>query len=157
MADNTVTLIGNLTREPEIRFTNNGRAITTFGLAVSRRYQVNGEWQENTSFFNVVVWGQTGENVAHSLHKGARVVVAGRLEQRSYETQDGDKRNVVEVVADEIGPSLRWATATVERTDRRTADDSGGFRGGQGGQGGGERSPAGAGAGGDEDSGEEPF
>ncbi len=153
MADNTVTLIGNLTREPEIRFTNNGRAITTFGLAVNRRYQVNGEWQENTSFFNVVAWGQIGENTAHSLHKGARVIVAGRLEQRSYETQDGDKRNVVEVVADEIGPSLRWATAQVERTDRRTADD-----GADRGQGGGERSTqtSQSSGGGDDDS-EEPF
>jgi single-strand DNA-binding protein len=156
MADNTVTLIGNLTREPEIRFTNNGRAITTFGLAVSRRYQVNGEWQENTSFFNVVAWGQIGENAAHSLHKGSRVIVAGRLEQRSYETQDGDKRNVVEVVADEIGPSLRWATAVVERTDRRSADD-GGFRGdtGRSASGGAERSESAAGA--YDDSGEEPF
>jgi single-strand DNA-binding protein len=156
MADNTVTLIGNLTREPEIRFTNNGRAITTFGLAVSRRYQVNGEWQENTSFFNVVAWGQIGENAAHSLHKGSRVIVAGRLEQRSYETQEGDKRNVVEVVADEIGPSLRWATAVVERTDRRSADD-GGFRGdaGRATSGGGERSESSGG--GHDDSGEEPF
>jgi single-strand DNA-binding protein len=156
MPDNTVTLIGNLTREPEIRFTNNGRAITTFGLAVSRRYQVNGEWQENTSFFNVVAWGQIGENAAHSLHKGSRVIVAGRLEQRSYETQDGDKRNVVEVVADEIGPSLRWATAVVERTDRRSADD-GGLRGdaGRSAPAGGERSESGGG--GYDDSGEEPF
>jgi single-strand DNA-binding protein len=126
MADNTVTLIGNLTREPEIRFTNNARAITTLGLAVNRRYQVNGEWQEQTSFFNVVAWGQIGENAAHSLHKGHRVIVTGRLEQRSYETQDGEKRNVVEVIADEIGPSLRWATAQIDRTDRRTADESGG-------------------------------
>ena len=139
MADNTVTLIGNLTREPEIRFTNNGRAITTFGLAVSRRYQVNGEWQENTSFFNVVAWGQIGENAAHSLHKGSRVIVAGRLEQRSYETSEGEKRNVFEIIADEVGPSLRWATAQIERTERSGGD--GGFSGG------GNMSGAGAGAG----------
>jgi len=119
MSTNSVTLIGNLTRDPELRFTTGGRGVASFGLAVNRRYQQNGEWQEQTSFFNVVAWGQLGENAAASLHKGARIMVSGRLEQRSYETQDGDKRSVVEVVADEIGPSLRWATAQVERTDRR--------------------------------------
>jgi single-strand DNA-binding protein len=86
---------------------------------VSRRYQQNGEWQEKTSFFNITAWGQLGENAASSLSKGSRTIVTGRLEQRSYETADGEKRNVVEVVADEIGPSLRWATAQVDRNDRR--------------------------------------
>ncbi len=122
MADSTVTLVGNLTREPELRFTQGGRAIATLGLAVSRRYQVNNEWQEQTSFFNVVCWGQLGENAAASLAKGSRVLVSGRLEQRSYETQAGEKRSVVEVVADEVGPSLRWAVAQIERNDRRTVD-----------------------------------
>ena len=117
--DSTVTLVGNLTRDPELRFTQAGQAVATLGIAVSRRYQQNGEWQEKTSFFNVTAWGQLGENAASSLTKGARVIVTGRLEQRSYETQDGEKRSVVEVVADEIGPSLRWATAQVERNDRR--------------------------------------
>jgi single-strand DNA-binding protein len=117
-----VTLVGNLTRDPELRFTQGGRAIATLGLAVSRRYQVNNEWQEQTSFFNVVAWGQLGENAASSLAKGTRVLVTGRLEQRSYETQDGEKRSVVEVIADEIGPSLRWATASVDRNDRRSGD-----------------------------------
>jgi single-strand DNA-binding protein len=121
MADNTVTLVGNLTRDPELRFTQGGRAVASFGMAVSRRYQVNNEWQEQTSFFNVVAWAQLGENASSSLSKGARVIVTGRLEQRSWETQDGDKRSVVEVIADEIGPSLRWATAQVEKTDRRSA------------------------------------
>jgi single-strand DNA-binding protein len=118
MADSTVTIVGNLTRDPEIRFTNAGRAVATFGVAVNRRYQVNGEWQEQVSFFNVTGWGQIGENAASSLTKGARVIVFGRLEQREYETNAGEKRSVVEIVADEIGPSLRWATATVERTAR---------------------------------------
>jgi single-strand DNA-binding protein len=130
-SENSVTLVGNLTRDPELRFTQGGRPLASFGLAVNRRYQVNGEWQEQTSFFNVVAWGQLGENAAASLNKGARIMVAGRLEQRSYETQDGEKRSVVEVNADEIGPSLRWATAQVERTDRRTAE--GGTPGGAGG------------------------
>lgn len=124
-SENSVTLVGNLTRDPELRFTQGGRPLASFGLAVNRRYQTNGEWQEQTSFFNVVAWGQLGENAAASLGKGARTMVTGRLEQRSYETQDGDKRSVVEVVADEIGPSLRWATAQVERTDRRGGEGGG--------------------------------
>jgi single-strand DNA-binding protein len=122
----TVTLIGNLTREPELRFTPAGAPVTTFGIAVNRRYQVNGEWQEQTSFFNVTCWRDLAQNVADSLDKGSRVIVSGRLEQRSWETQEGDKRSVVEVVADEVGPSLRWATAEVQRAERRGADDSGG-------------------------------
>jgi single-strand DNA-binding protein len=122
MADNSVTLVGNITRDPELRFTNGGRAVASFGLAVNRRYQVNGEWQEQTSYFNVTAWGQLGENAAQSLNKGSRAIVSGRLEQREYETRDGEKRNVVEVVADEIGPSLRWATAQVEKTSRQSAD-----------------------------------
>jgi single-strand DNA-binding protein len=121
-SDNTVTLVGNITRDPELRFTQSGQAVASFGLAVNRRFQQNGEWQERVSFFNITCWGQLGENAASSLAKGARAIVTGRLEQREYETREGEKRNVVEVVADEIGPSLRWATATVERTDRRPSD-----------------------------------
>lgn len=126
MADSTVTLVGNLTRDPEIRFTSGGRSQTTLGLAVSRRYQQNGEWQEQTSFFNVVAWGTLADNAAASLSKGTRVVVTGRLEQRSYETNAGEKRSVVEVIADEIGPSLRWAQAQVERIAREGGQSSGG-------------------------------
>lgn len=126
MADNTITLVGNLTRDPELRYTSGGRGVASFGLAVNRRYQVNNEWQEQTSFFNVVAWGTLGENAAASLNKGNRIVVYGRLEQRSWETQDGEKRSVVEVVADEIGPSLRWAQAHVEKTSRSTPEGGGG-------------------------------
>lgn len=118
MADNTVTLVGNLTRDPELRFTTGGRGVASFGIAVSRRYQVNGEWQEQTSYFNIVAWGQMGENAASTLTKGMRVVVTGRLEQREYQTREGDKRTAIEINADEIGPSLRWATASVERNPR---------------------------------------
>jgi single-strand DNA-binding protein len=141
MADNTVTIVGNLTRDPELRFTTGGKGIASFGLAVNRRYQQNGEWQEKVSFFNVSAWDQLGENAAASLTQGSRVIVTGRLEQREYETQQGEKRNVVEIVADEIGPSLRWATATVERTQRTNADGSQGGQGGgyQGGNSGGGR------------------
>lgn len=128
MSDSTVTLAGGLTRDPELRFTTGGRATASFGLAVSRRYQVNGEWQEQTSFFNVVAWGSLAENAAASLTKGSRVIVFGRLEQRSYETQQGEKRTVVEVVADEIGASMKWATVQIERTEREKHGGAGGGR-----------------------------
>jgi single-strand DNA-binding protein len=136
-SENSVTLVGNLTRDPELRFTTGGRGVASFGLAVNRRYQVNNEWQEQVSFFNVVAWGDLGENTATSLNKGNRVVVTGRLQQREYETRDGEKRNVVEVVADELGPSLRWATAEIARISRESAGTSGGGGGGDGGQSGG--------------------
>ena len=128
MSTNSVTLIGNLTRDPELRFTTGGRGVASFGLAVNRRWQQNGEWQEQVSFFNVVCWGDLGENVATTLNKGSRAIVTGRLEQRSYETSEGEKRNVFEIIADEVGPSLRWATAQIERTERSGGD--GGFSGG---------------------------
>ena len=146
MADNTVTLVGNITREPELRYTNGGNGVASFGLAVNRRYQVNGEWQEKVSFFNVVAWGTLGENAAASLNKGTRIIVNGRLEQRDYETREGEKRNVVEVVADEIGPSLRWARAEIEKISRSTGDSAGAAGGAAGGSGG-AAAPAGDSAG----------
>ena len=117
---NSTTITGNLTREPEIRYTREGQATTQLGVAVNRRWQdkTSGEWQEATSFFDVVCWRDLAENVALSLSKGMRVVVSGRLEQRSWETDDGEHRSKVEIVADEIGPSLRFATADVRRTMR---------------------------------------
>jgi len=120
MSDSNVTLIGNVTRVPEVRFTPSGAAIVTFGMAVNRRWQnkATQEWEEQVSFFDVKAWGQLGENVAESIEKGCRVVVTGRLEQRSWETDQGEKRSKVEVVADEVGPSLRWATAHVQRIER---------------------------------------
>jgi single-strand DNA-binding protein len=157
MADSTITVVGNLTKDPEIRYTSGGRGQASFGIAVSRRYQVNGEWQEQTSFFNVVAWGTLAENAAASLTKGTRVVVTGRLEQRSYETKEGEKRSVVEVIADEIGPSLRWARADIERVAAGTGGGGGGGydRGGSGGGGG---SRGGSSGGGDPVYGdEEPF
>ena len=98
---NTVTLIGNVTRDPELRFTPSGQGVASFGLAVNRRWQnrQNNEWEEATSFFNVVCWREMAENVAESITKGARIVVTGRLEQRSWETDQGEKRSVVEVAA----------------------------------------------------------
>jgi single-strand DNA-binding protein len=123
MPDCTITVSGNLTRDPELRFTASGQAVTSFGLAVGRRYQKNGEWQEQTSFFNVTAWGQLGENVAACLAKGTRVIVSGRLEQREYETREGEKRTAVDIVADDVGPSMKWATAQVERTTRQSSGD----------------------------------
>ena len=135
MADNTITLVGNLTRDPELRFTTGGRGVASFGIAVGRRYQVNGEWQEQTSYFNITAWGQLGENAAATLAKGSRVIVTGRLEQREYTTREGDKRTEIEVVADELGPSLRWATAQVER---QSGGGGGGASRGGGNAGGGQ-------------------
>src|SRR4029079_19815705 len=110
MAENSVTVVGNLTRDPELRFTAGGKGVARFGLAVNRRYQVNGEWQEKVSFFNVTAWDTLGENAAASLNKGARIIVTGRLEQRDYETQSGEKRNVVEIVDAELGQRLSLGT-----------------------------------------------
>jgi single-strand DNA-binding protein len=147
MPDNSVTLVGNVTREPELRYTAAGQAMAKFGLAVNRRWQnrQTNAWEESTSFFDVVAWREMAENVGESIAKGTRVVVTGRMEQRSYENQAGEKRSAVELVADEIGPSLRWATAKVVRNERRSDGDGfGGGGGGGGGAGGGERPPAAA-------------
>src|SRR4029079_11319909 len=161
MADSTVTVVGNVTRDPEIRYTAGGAAKASFSVAVSRRWQnrQTSEWEEQTSFLNVVCWREMAENVAESIGKGTRVVVTGRLEQRSWETEQGEKRSVVEIVADEIAPSLRWATATVNKNDRRAGGD-GGAGGSGGGGGGGGRAPSPAPSGGGtsyDDFGEEPF
>ena len=120
-AENNITVVGNLARDPELRFTAAGRAVASFGIAVNRRYQVNGEWQEQVSFFNVVAWGELGENAAASLAKGSRVIVSGRLESREFEGKDGVKKTAVEIVADDLGVSLRWATVEVELVARKTA------------------------------------
>jgi single-strand DNA-binding protein len=124
---NSVTLVGNLVEDPELRFTPSGVPMAKIRLAVSRRWRDNnGEWQEESSFFGGTVWRDQAESVAESLQKGNRVIVVGRLEQRSWETQEGEKRSVVEIAIDEIGPSLRWATASVTRTSRSSGSDFGG-------------------------------
>lgn len=124
MSTNNLTLIGNLVEDPELRFTPNGTAMAKIRFAVNRRYQDrNNEWQEDTSFFTGTCWRDMAENVAESLTKGMRVIVNGRLQQRSWETQEGEKRSVVEIDVQEIGPSVRWATATVTRTPRSGSGD----------------------------------
>ena len=135
---NHVSIVGNLTRDPELRFTPSGQATATFGVAVNRRWQnrQNQEWEEATSFFDVVCWGQLAENAAQSLSKGTRVLVSGRLDQRSWETSERERRSKIEITADEVAPSLRWATATISKNERRgpegNSNSSSSFGGGGG-------------------------
>jgi single-strand DNA-binding protein len=118
----TVTIVGNLTKDPELRFTPTGQATATFGVAVNRRWQNHQtqDWEEATSFFDVVAWATLAENIADSLHRGDRVVVQGRLDQRNWENNDGDKRSKIEITANEVASSLRWATVDISKTERRT-------------------------------------
>jgi single-strand DNA-binding protein len=117
--NSTITVVGNLTRSPELRTTAKGTLVANLGVAVNRRWRDGGgEPQESTSFFNVVAWGALAENCATSLQRGDLVVVHGRLEQRSWSNEAGDKRSTVEVVADEVAPSLRWVTAELKRNAR---------------------------------------
>jgi single-strand DNA-binding protein len=118
--DNAIIVVGNLTDDPELRFTPQGVAVANFRIAVSRRVKdESGQWKDgDTSFFKVNCWRQLAENVAESLTRGSRTMVAGRLRMRQWETQEGEKRSVVEIEADEVGPSLKWATAKVEKTSR---------------------------------------
>jgi len=127
--DNTVTIVGNLTRDPELRFTPSGAAVANFGVAWNLKGRDGQE--DKVSYFDVTCWRQLAENVSDSLTKGSRVVVHGRLDQRSWETQDGDRRSKVEVIADDVAPSLKWAT--VELTRNEYKGDGGGFSGGGGG------------------------
>jgi single-strand DNA-binding protein len=120
MADNAITVVGNVTRDPELKFLNSGQAALKLSIAVNRRWmnRQTQEWEERVSYFEIVGYGAMAENAANSLVKGSRVIVSGRLEQRTWETENGDKRSIVEINADEIGPSLKWATAVVTRTPR---------------------------------------
>ena len=128
--DTQITIVGNLVEDPELRFTPNGQAVARFRVASTPRFrdQQSGEWKDGESLFLTCnVWRQAAENVAESLQRGMRVIVQGRLKQRSYETREGEKRTVIELDVDEIGPSLRYATAKVNKVSR--GNDSG-FSGG---------------------------
>jgi single-strand DNA-binding protein len=120
MPDNSITVVGNITRDPELKFLNSGQAAVRLSVAVNRRWQnrQTQEWEERVSYFEVAGYGAMAENAANSLVKGTRVIVTGRLEQRSWETESGEKRSVVEINADEIAPSLRFATAVVTKIPR---------------------------------------
>ena len=116
--DNQVVIVGNLTRDPELRYTPNGAALVKFGVAVSRRAKddATGQWKDvETNFFNVTAWRTLAENVAETLTQGSRVVVVGRLRTNQWETQEGEKRSTIEIEAEEVGPSLKWATAKLEK------------------------------------------
>ena len=141
--DVNITVIGNLTDDPELRFTPSGAAVANFTVASTPRFldKATNEWKDGDALFlRCSVWRQAAENVAESLQRGARVIVTGRLRQRSFETKEGEKRTVVEVEVDEVGPSLRYATAKVNKTQRSGGSggaSGGGFSGGGGGGGGG--------------------
>ena len=128
--DNTVTVVGNVTRDPELRFAQSGMAIAQFGVAWNRRRQ---DQEDEVSFFDVTCFRQLAENVAESVRKGARVVIYGTLQQRSWETDSGDRRSKVEILADDVAPSLKWATAAITRNERPGGGD---YRGGHRGDGG---------------------
>jgi single-strand DNA-binding protein len=162
--DTLVTVIGNLTADPELRFTPSGAAVASFTVASTPRTfdKQSGEWKDGEALFlRCNIWRQAAENVAESLTRGARVIVNGRLKQRSFETREGEKRTVVELDVDEIGPSLRYATAKVNKVSRGTGGGGFGGSGGGGGQSAppddpwGSAPPAGGGGGGYAD--EPPF
>ncbi|MDQ6753408.1 MAG: single-stranded DNA-binding protein [Actinomycetota bacterium] len=140
MAGETIiTVVGNLTSDPELRFTPSGSAVANFTIASTPRTfdRQSNEWKDGeTLFLRASVWREAAENVAESLTKGTRVLVQGRLKSRSYETKEGEKRTVMELEVDEIGPSLRYANAKVNRTQRSGAGGGGNFGGGSGGSGG---------------------
>jgi single-strand DNA-binding protein len=136
--DTQITIAGNLVDDPELRFTPAGQPVARFRVASTPRFRDNatGEWKDGDSLFLTCnVWRQAAENVAESLQRGMRVIVAGRLRQRSYETKEGEKRTVYEVEVDDVGPSLRNASAKVNRV-ARSGGTGGGFGSGAGGQGG---------------------
>jgi single-strand DNA-binding protein len=140
--DTVITIIGNITGDPELRFTPSGAAVANFTVASTPRQfdRTSNEWKDGeTLFMRCSVWRDAAENVAESLQRGTRVLVSGRLKSRSYETKEGEKRTVIELDVDEVGPSLKYATAKVNRTQRGNGGggNSGGNSGGQGNQGGG--------------------
>ncbi len=148
--DTVITVVGNLTADPELRFTASGAAVANFTVASTPRTldRASNEWKDGEALFlRCNIWRQAAENVAESLTRGSRVIVSGRLKQRSFETKEGEKRTVIELEVDEIGPSLRYATAKVNRANRG-AESGGGAGGGGGGYGSGGGSGSGTGEGG---------
>jgi single-strand DNA-binding protein len=143
--DTTITVVGNLTADPELRFTPSGAAVANFTVASTPRIydRQSGEWKDGEALFlRCNIWREAAENVAESLTRGSRVILTGRLKQRSFETREGEKRTVFEVEVDEIGPSLRYATAKVNKASRN-GSGGGGFGGGGGGGGSRPATPSG--------------
>lgn len=148
--DTTITVIGNLTDDPELRFTPSGAAVAKFRVASTPRFmdKASGEWKDGEPLFLACnIWRDAAEHVAESLQRGSRVIVTGRLRQRSYETREGEKRTVIELEVDEIGPSLRYATAKVQKMARGGGSGGGFGSGGGSGSGGGGRQQGGGGGG----------
>ena len=132
--ETTITVVGNLTADPELRFTQAGAAVASFTVASTPRTfdRASGEWKDGEALFlRCSIWRQAAENVAESLTRGMRVIVQGRLRQRSFDTKEGEKRTVIEMEVDEVGPSLRYATAKVNKASRGSGG-GGGFGGGSG-------------------------
>ena len=135
-SDNTITLVGNITDDPELRFTPSGAAVANFTVAVNRRFKNGDKWEDKLDgFFRCSCWRDMAENAAESLRKGTRVVVVGRLSQRSWEDQEGNKRSAVEVQVDEVAPSLKWATASIQKSQRSSGSSAPADTGGSGGSG----------------------
>ncbi len=133
IGDTTITIVGNLTADPDLRFTPSGAAVANFTVASTPRIydRQSGEWKDGDALFlRCNIWREAAENVAESLTRGSRVIVTGRLRQRSFETREGEKRTVYEVEVDEVGPSLRYATAKINKVSR--GGGGGGFGGGGG-------------------------
>jgi single-strand DNA-binding protein len=131
--ETTITVVGNLTADPELRFTQAGAAVASFTVASTPRTfdRASGEWKDGEALFlRCSIWRQAAENVAESLTRGMRVIVQGRLRQRTFDTKEGEKRTVIEMEVDEVGPSLRYATAKVNKASRGTGGGGGGFGGG---------------------------
>jgi single-strand DNA-binding protein len=115
----TITIVGNITADPELRYLETGTALCNFSVAVNERYKdKSDQWQDNTSFIDCVAWRDLAENVAESLSKGDRVIVSGKIDQRTWETDDGSKRSKIELKVDDVGPSLRWATTVVNKIQK---------------------------------------
>ena len=152
MAGETIiTVVGNLVDDPELRFTPSGAAVANFRIASTPRTfdKQSNDWKDGDSLFlSCAVWRQAAENVAESLQKGMRVVVTGRLKSRQYETREGEKRTVMEIEVEEVGPSLKYATAKVTRASRSTGGGGGAYGGGQ---------PSGGGGGGASQGGDDPW
>lgn len=122
--ESVVTISGNATRDPELRYTTGGKAVTSFGVAVNRRHQVNGEWTDQVSFLTVQAWDRLAENVCNSVVKGSRIIVTGRLQTREYERKDKSKATDTEIVATDIGLSLRWDPAESAKVQRERPQSS---------------------------------
>ena len=157
MGDINITVVGNLTNDPELRFTPSGAAVASFTVAASSRYmdKATNEWKDtDPTYLRCSVWRQYAENVAESLTKGSRVIVTGRLKQRNYETREGEKRTSFEIDVDDVGPALRYATAKINRVQR---GGGGGFGGDSAGGGAPAEDPWSTGGGGGDNFDEPPF